>query len=496
MKSISKQKVRCLTVALVLLIQLLQGKAIDPLFKTIDLNLGEKAVVELTDGSRHIIQALDLRVKTDPVAGAVREMIVVLTIDNNRVLLNSGGYHLPVQLDGIQIDCPVTKALMKTTDQDAWSLEKDIRLRVWPAGSPWITPGTFQYPLEKKLFDSHTQMTNIPVADLTKPGAKRIYYHSGLDFGGCEGVDKVCAATDGYIVSVGLDASEILPSSVATRYDVVNIRDDRGWYYRYSHMKEIDKRLKPGDRIAMGQELGVIGKEGASGGWAHLHFSISSMMPSGKFGNQCAYAFNWEAYQKKYNPDIMAIARPDQIARVGDEVKLDGSRSRSRENFIASYEWTLSDGKRSMTPVASITYHQPGFFSEILKVTDRKGNVDYDIAVVQVYGDNETVLPPYLHAAFSPSQGVKPGDEITFMVRTMRIQAIAEVWDFGDGSAELRTKSAFTPDELNRDPHNPNGYAKITHTYDKPGDYIVTIRSENPSGVFGVARLYVKVSPK
>lgn len=59
------------------------------------------------------------------------------------------------------------------------------------------------------------------------------------------------------------------------------VLDDRGWYYRYSHLFTIDDAIQPGARVRMGQRLGLLGKEGASGGWAHLHFGIKSRQPSG-----------------------------------------------------------------------------------------------------------------------------------------------------------------------------------------------------------------------
>jgi hypothetical protein len=46
----------------------------------------------------------------------------------------------------------------------------------------------------------------------------------------------------------------------------------------------------------------------------------------------------------------------------------------------------------------------------------------------------EPPLPPSIHAAFAPTLDIKPGDEITFKVRTFRTPEGGETWDFGDGS--------------------------------------------------------------
>ena len=157
-------------------------------------------------------------------------------------------------------------------------------------------------------------MCNVPVYvdGCERPARKQIYYHNGLDIGGCEGLTEVVAATDGLVVSAGLD---VLPdhrkekdTPVSPRYDVVYLLDARGWYYRYSHLKEIDKTVKPGRVMTMGDAIGWLGKEGGSGGWSHLHFGIKARQPSGRWGKQEGYAFLWEAYLRQYRPKVIAVA--------------------------------------------------------------------------------------------------------------------------------------------------------------------------------------------
>ena len=148
------------------------------------------------------------------------------------------------------------------------------------------------------------------------------------------------------------------PSDVKPRYDVVYLLDGRGWYYRYSHLDSIDPAVKPGARIKMGQKIGVLGKEGASGGWSHLHFDIVAPQPSGKYGISDAYAFFWQAYRAQYNPQLKAVARPHHLAWAGEDVVLDGSLSWSAKGpeHITSYQWTLSDGRKADGPTATRRY--------------------------------------------------------------------------------------------------------------------------------------------
>ena len=95
-------------------------------------------------------------------------------------------------------------------------------------------------------------------------------------------------------------------------------------------------------------------------------------------------------------------------------------------------------------PAVVRRYPRSGMYSEILKVTDAAGRVDYDFAVVQVIDrDHPEQLPPSIHAAYWPTLGLKPGDEVTFKVRTFRIGAHEgrERWDFGDGSPAVEVQS-------------------------------------------------------
>ena len=96
--------------------------------------------------------------------------------------------------------------------------------------------------------------------------------------------------------------------------------------------------MKLGDKVKMGQRYGLLGKEGASGGWSHLHFDIKSKQPSGQWVTEEGYAFLWESYVKQYKPNIVAVARPHHLIWVGEKVRLDGSRSWSETGRIARHD--------------------------------------------------------------------------------------------------------------------------------------------------------------
>src|SRR6185436_11523202 len=85
-------------------------------------------------------------------------------------------------------------------------------------------------------------------------------------------------------------------------------------------------------------------------------------------------------------------------------------------------------------------YHQPGTYSEILRVSDGQGRTDYDFAIVQVLAKGSN-FPPTIHASYAPTFGVRSGAAVTFKVRTFRTTEGKEVWDFGDGSSQVEVRS-------------------------------------------------------
>jgi len=475
--------------------------ALTPLVRVVDLAVGESTTVELCDGQRVDVKLLDLRETRDPIRQAVRSAMVTVQVDGEKITIESGMYNLPRRVAGVQIDCSITKGYNSNGTPAFWGLEKDARLRLWPQESPLMQPGSLIYPVDQRWFATRTWYDNEPVDGGTTILPK-IYYHSGLDIGGSERQVKVIAATDAVVVSAG---DQVLPeylleggvkshygegkSPVAPRSDVVYLRDDRGWFYRYSHLHKINSEIRPGRTIDQGTEIGLLGKKGASGGWSHLHFEIKSRQPSGKWGTQAGYAFLWEAYRRQHQPKLVANARRKRFLMAGRDTVLDGSQSWSATSNIQRYDWTFSDGTTATGPRVTRRYDEPGYFSEILKVTDGSGNVDYDFAEVHVLDPKQPDhYVPGIHAAYWPTFENRANAPITFKVRSFRNQEGNEVWDFGDGSPLVTVTS-----DGNVDQQAADGYAITQHTYQQPGDYLVEVRRSRNDGVSATARLHVRV---
>ncbi|MGO9202748.1 MAG: PKD domain-containing protein [Limisphaerales bacterium] len=470
---------------------------IEPLFRTIDLNVGESGQVTLSNGKGVSVKLVELRENCCEMRGAVRRAELVVEVAGQRGKLAAATYNLPQTIGVAQIDCPVTRGyVLGGSDGNIWALDKDARLRLWPAGSPWSPPGKFGYPVNQRWFASDTHMANDPcyVDGSDVPGKKPVYYHYGLDFGGAEGMVDVLAATDGTIVCRG-DArlpGYDYPPQVKPRYDVLYLRDSSGWFYRYSHLQSFDASVKLGGQATRGAKLGTLGKEGGSGGWSHLHWDITMPQPSGRYGIADGYAFMFQAYLERCHPQLVAVARPHQVAWCGEPVTLDASRSwHAPGGRILRYDWQLGDGTTASGPTLVRYYPRPGHYAEVVKVADDHGRSDLDVAVVEVF-NREAPLPrpPSIHAACWPTLGLKPGDEITFKVRTFGVRPDEgeELWNFGDGTAVVRTRS-----DGNANQHAPDGYAITTHHFDRPGEYIISVCRANARGETATARLHLQV---
>jgi murein DD-endopeptidase MepM/ murein hydrolase activator NlpD len=462
-----------------------------PPLRVVDLDAGASEEIELAQGTAKVT-LLSTSETRDKIRNAIRSAGVEVEINGVRATIACGNYRLPVAAGGVQADCAVTKAYYGNSNADHWRLTKLARLRLWPLGSPFLPPGTMAYPARQRWFATQTQMSNEPtyVDGGEGFGERRIYYHSGLDIGGAEGLTEVVSATDGLAVGVGkaiLD--EHKAGTFGPRYDAVYVLDSRGWYHCYLHLQSIDPALRPGERVKMGQRIGLLGKEGDSGGWAHLHYEIRGPQPSGQIGTVEGYAFLWEAYVREQRPDMIAVARPHHLALVGEKVALDGSRSWSSAGRIARYQWTFSDGGKASGARVERTYSRPGNYSEILKVTDSRGRTAWDFATVDIVDPaHRDQRPPAIHAAYWPTMDIRPAQAVTFKVRTFGTTDGEELWDFGDGTAKAVTKSDGNLKALAKD-----GYVSTTHAFARPGDYLVRVERANARGEKAIGRLWVRV---
>ena len=449
----------------------------------------------MTNGDSVRLSLLAINEVRDSLRNAIRAAYATISVDGKIIIITSGNYNLPVVVGKTQIDCPITKGYYSNSNQDSWKLKKDARFRLWPKDSKYIDEGTFIYPIKQKWFANLTQSGNEPCyvnwgEDINNN--KKIYYHSGHDIGGAEGLDMIISATDGLVISANNKVLDNFDrSTIYVHPDAVSIMNERGWILEYAHLDSTFSSVKLGKHIKKGQKIGYVGKQGESGGWVHLHFEIRNKeIPNGEWAIEDAYPYLWESYINQYRPKLIAVARPHHLVWTDQDVLLDGRKSKCFTGDIKSYEWTFTDGTKGEGAIQKKTYSKPGQYSEILKVIDNKGNVDFDFAVVQVYDrENPKLLIPTIQAAFHPTMNLKPGTPITFLVRTFNTDIGNEVWDFGDGSCLVQVKS----ETVSRENPTNGKFAKTIHSFSKPGHYIAKIVRSNENGFRALTHLHIEV---
>lgn len=455
-----------------------------------DLGIGETVGFR---GSSVKLVALDE--PRDAVRGVIRFPSVTVEVDGARARVPAALYHMPQVVNGVRIGCSVTRgiadALMPYAD--VFALDKDARIRCWEPEAPLFGPEPLTYPVGQVWFASMTQLGNertyvdageLPLNDFPH---RHIYHHSGVDIGGYDKAVPLIAPVSGKLIRCGLDWADGEEHYRQAKDDSISIRDERGWRHVFAHIDMIEPSLVAGQWIEAGDTVGVLGQTGSSGGWAHLHYSMQHVQPSGRYGEADGYPFILEAYLHEHPGALLACARPHRTAAVGEPVELDGSRSICDGGRIAEYEWQLQNGDSAAGAKTTVTYDREGVYSEMLTVSDGRGRTDVDFCVVHVLPPDADPArtPPTMHAAYYPTHALRAGQPIAFKVRSFfrgafeSNEAGEELWDFGDGTQGV-TLSKGTFDER-------------WHAYDRPGRYIVTVQRTGRNGRTATARLKVVV---
>jgi len=197
--------------------------------------------------------------------------------------------------------------------------------------------------------------------------------------GGCRGGHRRSRDFVGTNILAGYDDSPAKP-----RYDVIYLLDDRGWFYRYSHLQTIDPAVRPGAQISMGQRSACWARKAAAAAGRICTLTSTSRQPSGLWGIQEGYAFCGKPTNANTRPNLSPWA--GRIISFSPATKSSSTarKSWSASGKIARYDWTFTDGTTASSPTVARTYVQSGEYSEILKITDARGEVDYDFAVVLV----------------------------------------------------------------------------------------------------------------
>ena len=343
-----------------------------PLHVTADLNLGESQEVTLTNGKKVTLKVLDLAEQRDSLRGAVRKAEVKVLVDGKEVTLVSANYRLPVTVGEVQIDCPVTSGYtQQRRRRPAGSILGGWRrMPACGSGRP-VRPGSIPGHFSIRRSSAGSPATRRwPTSRSTSTAARsrgrsehllplRPRYRRRRGAGRRGRRDR----RPGRLGRQGSPAGLRGHAGLAALRRGLPARRPRLVLSLQPPAHDRAGHSSRAARSSCGQTLGLLGKEGGSGGWSHLHFDISGRQPSGKWGIIDGYAFLWEAYLREHKPQAARRRPAAPLRRRGRKGDARRQPFVVGRGSIASYEWTLhrrhrrqdADGRADATPSRAST---------------------------------------------------------------------------------------------------------------------------------------------
>jgi PKD repeat protein len=163
------------------------------------------------------------------------------------------------------------------------------------------------------------------------------------------------------------------------------------------------------------------------------------------------------------------------IAAPGQEIVFDGSESEDADGEVKSYYWNFGDSGQGYQSVVSHSFQKPGDYEVSLRVQDDSDSpCNRDTAVINVRVNAQPVVE------IGKNRSAAIGEELVFEPEKASDSdgtIIRYVWDMGDGTIKEGEK--------------------ITHAYQKAGEYSVVLTAEDDSGAInstGTDTLTVRVN--
>jgi murein DD-endopeptidase MepM/ murein hydrolase activator NlpD len=441
-----------------------------------ELNTGESFTVNrnyLGKKAKQTIKVISIHHQTEPnlwFSGDVPQhnyiqAQIVLDISGKQVTLLHRPYQMPVTVNGLRIFVETTKEWAENAEiADMRDLQKQVRLSVCAENEPW-GPVVFVFPVKDYRWRSavynNTWSSLVPY--------NKLYYHRGEDYGAIPDKLDVLAPMDGKITASPLPDGD-------GKSNAIFIENKDGVSFRMSHMntETIRKEFPVGTQVKSGTVLAKTGMtwDGRKSQEYDPHVHIELIYKDTKLAS---FPYLMEAYLRTYRDPVIAVAGGYQFATPDKEIKLDATRSLAGQGqSIHSYAWQLHNGQLIESPITTITYSQPGLYTEELIVKTKEGKQDRDFLQVQVYGAEDKPNIAYGWAYYYPVRNIKAGTNILFWNRLVGVNAPVSI-DFGDGSPQQLIEQ------------------EMTYSYKMPGNYIVTLSSTNQHSRPVTIKLEVKV---
>ncbi len=416
------------------------------------LDVNEEYQFELKDGSKRAIRLISVKEYSDSVVGMVRKARINVEVNGKLLNLTCAPYVMPTEIEGVRIQADTTSAWL--------SVPKRVQFSVWDASNPIVDADKFGFPICDYLLFSHGMQSYNEVVHLGWtdgcPEGVTFYHNYGVDFAGYEGREEIISCTDGTVIRLSLKRD----------YIFVVIQDNDGLIWEYGHLDSVSPKLKMGLRIKKGQKIGVLGKTGPSGNFAHLHLGnyLSESDLDSDRSNRRLNLYPWliATYQQQYQKMLYAVTRPHQTVSTGEKVLFDGSNSLGFGAEIVSYRWIFPDGESVNGVKAEKRFDKSGVYIAELWITDEDGHKDVDFNKVRVFtSSNPEGSIPTIFMTHYPTNNIAVNQPVFFRFWLQGAKDKLIKVDFGNGTV--------INDYLS--------YTEIRHRFKSPGIHIITTSS-------------------
>lgn len=455
--------------------------------KIVCLDVNESYTFKLNNGDNRVIRLVSVDDHRDHVVRLLRRSDVHVEIDGRRLDLVSLPYAMPTEIAGLRIQADTTSAY--------GNIPKRVQLSLWDATDPIVDTKRFGFPLGSFRFLSHgTQAYNEPVhlgAGDEDPAGLLTYHDYGFDMAGYEAAEPVLSAVEGKIVLFWPSREDVCS---------VVVRDANGLNWEHCHLHSFQPEIVLGAHVAKGQRLGLLGKNGPSGNFSHLHLGTYLTQHDMDVDNRDRrlnlYPWLVAAYQAEHPQGLLAVARPHQVALTAEKLVLDGSNSLAwGGRKIVQWRWVVPDSKEVKQAKAETTFQRAGAYVAELWVKDDQGHEDVDFCQVKVYTkDKPQKRMPHIFMTSAPTEDV-PADwpvRFRFWLQGRQSGPIIVGQDTERGLNDYHVRVDFGDGTKI---YSAEDYAELKHRFRKPGVYVVTAQcQEGPKPI--VAKLKVVVKPK
>ena len=363
------------------------NKSIQPYSRQeiVALDVGDEHSFTLNNGSQRVIRLVSVEEHRDDVVKLIRRAEVDVTIDGKAVQLLCAPYVMPTVVDGLRILADTTSGFLRIPGRVQFSL--------WDATDPVVDADRLCFPLPRYRLFSHGMQAYNEVVHLGSrdgnPGGPSFYHNYGVDFAGYEGRQEVVSCVDGLVVAPGPNDRD--------NGDLI-VREEAGFFWHYGHLDVILPNVKRGARVKKGDPVGLVGKKGASGNFAHLHVGtyLSQADLEARRSNCMLNLYPWlvTLYHRQAGGPF-ALARPHHVVCTGEEVRFDAANCLIGNGPALSYRWEFHDGQVVRQSRATKVFDKPGTYMAALWTEADNGSRDVDFCKVKVFtnASPESVVP-------------------------------------------------------------------------------------------------------